>query len=113
MTNSEIANIRGLEFSQLHRRPGKYVLYRMNIKNHWLSFRESRPDMYNKRVYTAWLIERQHSRDMPDKPYGYYVQERLEQVAPFAYNVHHEIVPRIAPGWISNDKLLKHDPETV
>ena len=113
ITNNGIAKVQEAEFSHFHRKPSRYTVYKLSLKNRWLSVRESRPNMYNERAYTAWLIETQKSGSMPDKPYGYRIRERLEPVADFTYRVHHEMVPRIAPVWIPNDKLLKHDPETV
>lgn len=110
ITNSETVKIREMEFSHFRKKPRKYIVYQMDLKNRWLRFRESRPDMYNKEAYTAWLIEKQKAGDIPDKPFGYRIQERLELVAPFTYQVHHEIVPRIAPSWIRTDQL--HDSKT-
>ena len=102
-----------IEFSHFHRKPGKYIVYKVNLKNRLLRLRESRPDMYNAEAYTDWLIEKQKSGYIPDKPYGYRVRERLKSAGSFTYQVHYEIVPRIAPAWINNDKLLKQDSETI
>ena len=111
--NTGIAKIKEAEFAHFHRKPSRYTLHKMNLKNRWLGFRESRPDMHNEEAYTAWLIGKQKEGQVPDNPYGYRVQERLKQVAPFTYHIHYEVVPRIAPAWIPNDQLLKQNSQTV
>ena len=102
------------EFSHFHRNPGRYVISKMRLKNKWLRIQDSRPDIYDERSYTAWLIEKQKNGEIPDKPYGYGLSETLEPTKnPYSYYARHKIITRRVPIWIENAGLLKGSSEAI
>ncbi|MCY4512477.1 MAG: hypothetical protein OXB86_02170 [Bdellovibrionales bacterium] len=93
-----------------------YFISKMRLKNRWLRTQDSRPDIYNEKNYTAWLMEQQKNGEIPDKPYGYGLSETLEPPRGNSdgyYYARHEIITRRVPAWIDNAGLLKGSSEAT
>ena len=104
-----------IEFSHFQIKPARRIIYETNLRNRWLSFWESRPDIYNEESYTAWLIDKQKFGEIPDAPYGYGIKEEYMPTGPFTVDIyfHHKTVPREVPAWLGGGIKLPEQDSTI
>ena len=111
------------EFTGFRKQPRRRTINRVERKNRWLRFRDSRPDFNDREAYTDWLIERQRAGKIPKNIYGYRIMESTELLSNFQkkiaglngadwLKVRHDPIPRIVPIWINETKFRNNDPET-